>query len=124
MDGTAAAAIQPSILPAFGELLLEIDNFLNLGKEPPIDLRKVEDFFDGKSGAQRVTDEEDALGIGDGQLACDDIARENVAVAVHVVIDPPGFAITAEAIAANFEGAQAFLQRFFESAPNGHRFAD
>ena len=49
---------------------------------------------------------------------------QDVAVAVDFGADAPGFAVAAEAAAADFERAQAFLQRFLEGAADGHGFAD
>ena len=54
----------------------------------------------------------------------DDVAREDVAVAIDFRADAPRFAVAAQAAAADFERAQAFLQAFLERAPDGHRFAD
>ena len=53
-----------------------IDEFLELGEEPRIDLGEVVDFIDGEAGAEGVADEEeDALGVGSYQLLLDDVAR-------------------------------------------------
>ena len=71
-----------------------------------------------------MADEEDALGVGHAQLAADDVAREDVAVAIDIRADAPRFAVPAQAAAANLERAQSFLQAFLERATNGHRFAD
>ena len=37
-----------------------------------------------KRGAQGVADEEDAFGVGHAQLAADDVARKDVAVAIDL----------------------------------------
>ena len=76
-----------------------------------------------------VVDEEDAFGVWHAQLAADDVAREDVAVAIDFRADAPGFAVAAQAAAAGrarspcLQRAQAFLQAFLERAPDGHRFA-
>jgi len=71
-----------------------------------------------------VADEEDAFGVGHAQLAADDVAREDVAVAIDFRADAPGFAVAAQTAAANLQRAQAFLQAFLERAADGHGFAD
>src|SRR5262245_56010099 len=106
------------------QLFLKIHNLLNLHKEPAVDLRQVEDLFDGEPGAEGVADEEDAFGVGYAQFAADDVARKDVAVAIDFRADAPGFAVAAQAAAADLQRAQAFLQAFLERAPDGHCFAD
>src|SRR5436190_2660635 len=71
-----------------------------------------------------MPDEEDAFGVGHAQYAVDDVARKDVAVAIDFRADAPGFAVAAQAAAANLQRAQAFLQAFLERAADGHRFAD
>ena len=77
-----------------------------------------------------MADEEDAFGIRDAQLPADDVARQDIAVAIDFRADAPGFAVTAQAAATGgarspcLQRAQAFLQAFLEGAPDGHRFAD
>lgn len=105
------------------EFFFKIDEFFDLGQEPAVDLGELEDFFDGESGAHGVADEENAFGIGDGKFGGDDVAREDGAVAKELCADAPGFAVAAQSGASDFEGAQGFLERFFEGAPNGHGFA-
>ena len=56
-------------------------------------------------------------------ILADDIAREDIAVAIDFRADAPGFAIAAQAAAANFQRAQTFLQALLERAADGHRFA-
>jgi hypothetical protein len=46
-----------------------------------------------------VADEEDAFGVGRVQLAADDVARQDVAVAINFRADAPGFAAAAQAAA-------------------------
>ena len=64
------------------------------------------------------------FGVEHAEFAADDVAREDVAVAIDFRADAPGFAVAAQAAAANLQRAQAFLQAFLERAPDGHRFAD
>jgi hypothetical protein len=90
-----------------------------LNQEPAVNLRKVVNLFDGEAGAQGVADEEDAFGVGHAQFAADDVAREDVAVAIDFRADAPGFAVAAQAAAANLQRAQTFLQAFLEGAPDG-----
>src|SRR5262245_45472332 len=122
MDGTTNAPIQRLILAAAGELFFQVDDLLNLGEEPAVDFGEIENVFDGKTGAQGVANKEDALGVRDGEFAGDDIARKDVAIAVNVVVDAPRFAVAADAVTADFERAQTFLQRFLEGPPDGHGF--
>ena len=92
-------------------------------RQPWVNLRQVENLLDGEAGAQGVADEEDALGVGHAQLAADDVAREDVAIAIDFRADALRFAAAAQAAAANLQRAQAFLQAFLERAADGHRFA-
>ena len=64
-------------------------------------------------------DEEDAFGVGHAQLAADDVARQDVAVAINFRADEPGFVVAAQAAAANLQRAEAFLQAFLERAADG-----
>src|ERR1019366_695414 len=64
------------------QFLLEIHNLLDLHQKPAVNLRQVENLLDGEAGAQGVADEEDAFGVGHAQLAADDVARQDVAVAI------------------------------------------
>ena len=52
------------------------------------------------------------------------VADEEDALAIDFRADAPGFAVAAQAAAANLKRAQAFLQTSLERAPDGHRFAD
>src|SRR5262245_25215215 len=90
-------------IPRSRQLLLEIHNLLNLRQEPAVDLREVENLFDGEAGAESVADEEDAFGVGHAQFAADDIARQDVSVAIDFRADAPRFAVAAQAAAANFQ---------------------
>src|SRR5439155_2918886 len=92
------------------EFFLEIHNLFNLHQEPTVDSREVENLFDGESGAEGVADEEDAFGVGHAQLSADDVAREDIAVAINFRADAPRFSIAAQSAAANLQRAQAFLQ--------------
>ena len=95
---------------AAGEFFFEVDDFLQLRQEPAVDFGEVENLVDGEAGAQGVADEEDAFGVGHAEFAADDVAREDIAVAVDFRADAPGFAVAAQAAAADFQRAQAFLQ--------------
>src|SRR5258706_6333962 len=106
------------------QFFLKIHDLFDLHQKPAVNFREVEDLFNGQAGAQGVADEEDAFGVGHAQLAADDVAREDVAVAIDFRADAPGFAVAAQAAAADLQRAQAFLQAFLERAANGHRFAD
>ena len=99
--GNAAHAFFASILRP-RQLFLKIHNLLNLHQEPAVNLREVEDFFDGEAGAEGVADEEDAFGVGHGEFAADDVAREDVAVAVKFVADAPRFTVAAQTAATDF----------------------
>src|SRR5208282_276705 len=92
-------------------------------QKPAINFREVENLLDGEAGAQGVADKENSFGIGHAQFAADDVAREDVAVAINLIADAPGFAVTAQAVAVNLQRAQAFLQAFLERPANRHRFA-
>ena len=107
-----------------GEFLLKIHKLLNLRQEPAIDFREIENLVEGEAVTQGVADEEDALGVGHAELAADEVARKDVAVAVKFGADAPRFAVAAQTAAADFERAETFLQTFLERAANRHRFAD
>ncbi len=109
---------------SLGQLFFEVHDFFDLRQEPAVDFREVENLVEGKTGAQGVADEENAFGVGHAQFAADDVARQDVAVAVNFRADAPRFAVAAQAAAANLQRAQAFLQALLERAPDGHRFAD
>src|SRR5260370_41538227 len=104
--------------------LLEIHDFLDLGEEPAVNFGQLKDFFDGEAGAEGVANEEDALGVGDAELLQEKLSGEDVAVAIYLVSKAPGLAVAAQAGAADLEGAEGFLQGFFEGSANGHGFAD
>jgi hypothetical protein len=74
------------------QFLLKIHNLLDLHQKPAVNFRQVENLLDGEAGAQGVADEEDAFGVGHAQLAADDVARQDVAVAIDFRADAPGFA--------------------------------
>src|ERR1022692_3291097 len=93
-----------------GQFLLQIHDLLDLHEKPAVDFRQVENLFDGKSGAEGVADEENPLRVRHAQFAADDVMGEDVAVAIDFRADTPGFAVAAQAAAADFEGPQAFLQ--------------
>ena len=59
-------------------------------------------------------------GRGEGGRKTNFAAR----VAIDFRADAPGFAVAAQAAAANLQRAQTFLQAFLERAVDGHRFAD
>src|ERR1017187_7460973 len=85
------------------QFLLKIHNLLDLHQKPAVNFREVENLLDGEAGAQGVPDEEDAFGVGHAQFAADDIAREDVAVAIDFRADAPGFAVAAQAAAADLQ---------------------
>src|SRR6185503_12722722 len=118
LHATATASV-----PDCGQLFFKIHNLLNLHQEPAVDLGEVEDLVDGEAGAEGVANEEDAFGVGHAQFATNNVARKDVAVAVDFRADAPRFDVAAQADAADFEGAQAFLEALLERAPDGHRFA-
>ena len=70
-----------------------------MNQEPSVDLGQTKNLLNGEAGAQRVADEEDAFGVGHAQLAADDVARQDVAVAIDFRADAPGFAVAAQAAA-------------------------
>ena len=117
-------------LPIFNSILrprqffLKIHNLFDLHQKPAVNFREVENLLDGEAGAQGVADEENSFRVRDGKFSRNDIARKDVAVAIDFRADPPGFAVAAQAAAANLQRAQAFLQAFLERAADGHRFAD
>src|SRR6059058_209517 len=102
-------ARKASVLQA-RQLFLKIHDFFDLHQKPAVNLREVENLLDGEAGAQGVADEEDAFGVGHAQLAADDVAGKDVAVATDFRADAPGCAVAAQAAAANLQRAQAFLQ--------------
>ena len=106
------------------QFLFKIYDFLYLNQEPAVYLGQAEDFFNRESGPQRMTNEKDSLGVRDGEFAGNHVAGKDVAVAIDFRADAPGFAVAAQAAAANLQRAQAFLQAFLERAADGHRFAD
>src|SRR5438093_1028261 len=113
----------PNLIPRPRQLLLKIHNLFDLHQKPAVNFREVENLLDAEAGAQGVADEEDPLGVGHAEFLRDEFAREDVAVAVDFHADAPGFAIAAQAAAANLQRAQAFLQAFLDRPANGHRFA-
>ena len=68
-------------------------------------MKPATDFTDGKSCPRGVADEEAAFGVGHAQLAADDVAREEVAVAMDLRADAPGFAVAAQAAGADLQRA-------------------
>ena len=116
-------------LSVFGgsQLFFKIHNLFDLHQKPTVNFREAENLLDGEARAQGVAKEEDAfVPRWRDQLAPKAFggAREDVAVAIDFRADAPGFAVAAQAAAANLQRAQAFLQAFLERAPDGHRFAD
>ncbi len=87
------------------QFLLEIHDLFDLHQKPPVNLREVENLFDGEAGAEGVADEEDAFGVGHAEFAADDVARKDVAVAIDFRADAPGFAVAAQTAAANLQRA-------------------
>jgi hypothetical protein len=82
-----------NMIPGGGQLFLKIHSLFDLHQKPAVDFREVENLLNGESGAQGVADEEDAFGVGHAQLAADDVAREDVAVAIDFRADAPGFSV-------------------------------
>ena len=75
------------------QFLFKIHDLFDLHQEPAVNFSEVENLLNGEAGAQGVADEEDALGVGHAQFAADDVAREDVAVAIDFRADAPGFAV-------------------------------
>ena len=102
------------------QLLLEIHNLFDLNQEPTVYLGQAEDFLNRESSPQRMTDEKDSLGVRDGEFAGNHVAGKNVSVAINFCSDPPRLAVAAESAAPDFEGAETFLEGFFEGSSDGH----
>jgi hypothetical protein len=85
----AGTLTPPNSIFSRRQLLLKIHNLFDLHQEPAVNLREVENLLDGEAGAQGVADEENPLGVGHTQFAADDVARQNVAVAVGFRADAP-----------------------------------
>ena len=68
--------------------------------------------------------EEHPLGVRHAEFLRDDFARQDVAVAVHVLADSPRFAVATQTGSPDLERAQRLLQRLLECATDGHRLAD
>src|SRR5208282_2980544 len=121
---TARGDARPTRLILCGrQFFLKIHDLLDLNQEPAVNLRQVENLVNGEAGAQGVADEKNPFGVGHAQFATDDVARQDVAVAIDFVADAPGFAVTAQTVTVNLQRAQAFLQAFLERAADRHRFA-
>src|ERR1039458_9285491 len=101
------------------QFFFKIYNFFYLNQEPSFNFREVENLINGEAGAEGVADEENPFGVGHAQFAADDVAREDVAVAINFRADAPGFAVATQTAAANLQRAQAFLQAFLERAADG-----
>jgi len=108
--GLIALNFSGKLLCRRGEFFFEVDDFAHLGEEPRIDFRELEDLVDGHAGSHGVADVKDALCVGHAEFAGDEVVRENVAIAVNFVAHAPGFAVAAEAVAADFQGTETFLQ--------------
>ena len=67
--------------PRSGQLFLEIDDFFDLGKEPAVDLRDLENVLHCKPSAESVADEKNPLGIWNAQTMEYQLTRKNVTVA-------------------------------------------
>src|SRR6267142_240524 len=81
---------------------------------------KINDFFNTETRAERVADEKDTLSIGNAEFLTDDLAWEDIPVGINFLAESPGFAVTAQPVAAYFQGAQRFLQRFLEGSADRH----
>src|SRR4051794_35791742 len=84
------------LVPGFAQFFFKINDLFDLRQEPMVDFGEIENLVEGETGAQGVADEKDALGVGDAQLARDDVAGKDVAVAVNLGADAPGLAIAAK----------------------------
>ena len=62
----------------------------------------MEDLLDAESGPERVPDEENTLGIGGAELSGDQVLGQDFPITIAVGANAPGFAIAAEAAAADF----------------------
>src|SRR5271169_3029968 len=105
------------------QFLLEVHDLLDLGQEPPVNLREIENLLDAEAGAQSVADEENPFGVRNAEFARDDLARKDIAVAVRLIANAPGLPVATHTRTANLERTQAFLQRFLERTANRHGFA-
>ena len=83
--------------------LLKIHDLLDLRQKPAVDLAQVKYLINRKSRAQGVPDEKDPLGVGRAQFADNDLARQNVAVAINLGADAPGLAVAAQTAAPDFQ---------------------
>lgn len=97
-----------------GELGAFVCDFLEVVEEPAVNLGGVEDFLDGPAVLEGDGEPEDALGVGDVELALDVFAVDVLGV----------FAVEAESEAAGLEGAEGLLHGLLEGAADGHGFAD
>ena len=88
-----------SVFPS-GQRFLQIHDLFDLHQKPAVNLREVKNLLDGEAGAQGVADEENAFGVGHAQFAADDVARQDVAVAIDFRADALGFAVAAQTAAA------------------------
>jgi len=61
----------------FFEVLLHLKNLFELVQKPRIDLREIENFFDGVAGEKRVADVENPIGVGRAELLLDDLVLGN-----------------------------------------------
>ena len=71
-----------------------------------------------------MADEKDSLGVRDGKFAGNHVAGKDVAVAVNFCSNSPRLAIATESASADFEGAETFLEGFFEGSPDCHCLTD
>ncbi len=85
------------------QFFLKIHNLFDLHQEPAVNFREVENLLNCEAGAEGVADEEDAFGVGHAEFAADDVAREEVAVAIDFRADAPGFAVASQSAAANLQ---------------------
>ena len=90
-----------------------MDNLFDLAEEPAVDLGEREDLFHIPAFGKGLAEEEDALGVGDGEFGGEGF-----------VVDFFVGAIADEAEAFDFEAAEGFLEGFFEGAADGHGLAD
>ena len=88
---------------------LGVDDLLDLGQEPAIDLGVLVDFLQRHADAEGVGDVPQALGARVRQLVGDRVRIDGLEV---------------EAVDAGLQPAQRLLQRFLEGAADGHDLAD
>src|SRR5690606_33280439 len=90
------------------ERQLDIDDFLDLGQEPGIDMREGMHFFEAEALCERIAHIPDALWAGFSQFNLQFFAISRLLV---------------KPIDTHFESAKRFLERLLEGTANGHDLA-